>query len=135
MNALFGEDIVEPGVAIRVYPAFVIGQMYGGMPAFAIFAELVPGGWRIVPSPGSFIAYIGPDTGCCALLLLLHLDRSVICKDGRACTNIPTDGISQRLQKLCGLSNPAGQSGAVKVNPVAFHDLALAIQRAMIRIL
>lgn len=94
MNALFGEDIVEPDVAIRADPALVVGQMFGGIPAFPIFAKPAPGGWRIVPSSSSFIAHIGPGARGRAFFPGLHLDWGVIRKDGRACVNKPTDGLT-----------------------------------------
>lgn len=134
MDVLVGEEVVEPGVPIHMDPALVVGQMLGGMLAFANRAELVPRSWGRLAIPWPFIPDIGPDEGCYTLLFGLHLDGRVIREDGCACPNMSTDGVGQRFQKLCGLPDPSCQSRSVKIDPLALHDLALPIQRAVVRV-
>jgi len=102
--------------------------------AFPVFAEFVPGCWRIAAGPWPFIAHIGPDARCRAPLFGLHFYRRFVREDGRARTNVPTDGVGQWFQKPRGLPDPTCQRGAVKIDALPLHDLALPIQRTVIRI-
>ncbi len=43
-----------------------------------------------------------------------------------------TDGICEGLQQSGGLADPIGQGGAIQIEPLAFEDLALTIQRKMV---
>jgi N-methylhydantoinase B/oxoprolinase/acetone carboxylase alpha subunit len=46
-----------------MHPALVAGEMFGGVLAFTVNREAIPGGRRVRPEPRSLIANIGPDSG------------------------------------------------------------------------
>jgi hypothetical protein len=58
-------ELVEPGIAVRVHPALVAGQMFCRVLALAVDGELIPGsGWRAVgsgASPWPFIPCVCPE--------------------------------------------------------------------------
>ena len=137
MNLAGSIEIVEPGIAVRVHPALVVGQMLCRMLALSIDGELIPCRRWIIARPGPLVADIGPDTGglCSALAGCLHLDRGVIRKDRLPALNMAPDRVGQRLQQCRRFANPVGQRRTIKVNAVSIEYLALPVERTVIGIL
>ena len=119
-----------------MHPSFKAVEMLGGVLAFAVDGELVPGCRWIRPEPRPLVTYVGPDPGCLgsAVARGLHLERCVIGEDRRTAQHVPADRIGQRLQKGCRLTDPVTERRPVKVDAFALENLALAIQGKVISI-
>ncbi len=130
-------ELVEPGIAVRVHPALVPGQVFGGVLALAIDGELIPCRWWVGAAPWPFVANIGPDPGGLAFAgaLHLHLQGGVVGKDRLAALNMAPDHISQWFQQCRRFADPVGQGRAVEINAVAIEYPGLAIEREVIGIL
>ena len=107
-----------------------------GMRPAPVFGELIPGRERHIAAPRAFIAGIHPEPPGLGLACAgcEHVDGRVVGEDSFAPQDMFADGVSQWGQKCRCLANPVRESGAVKVEPVTFEDLALAIKRQVIRI-
>ena len=109
LDIFLGKYVVEPGITIRMDPAFERGEMSRGVFAFTVRTELVPScGW-IAAAPRAFIPDIGPDPSRGALLLSLHSDRSIVSEDRLTRADISPNNIRQRFQKLRRLPDPSRQ--------------------------
>ena len=83
--------------------------MIGGVFAFAVCAEPVPGGGRVIAAPGPLIPNIRPNAGRGALLLRLHLDGRVVGEDGLSGPDMATNRVRQWFQQRRGSPHPIGQ--------------------------
>jgi len=102
------EDIVVPGIIVRMHPAEVAIKVAHGMLLLSVDGKLIPGcGW-IAAGPGPLIANIGPDPGGLGLLVprTEHFDWGIVRVNGDATFYISGDGLSQRRQKRRGFANP-----------------------------
>ena len=97
MNLILGEQVVEAHVAICMEPSLVLAKVIGGMLALPVRAELIPSCRGITAGPRPPVTHIGPDACGCAFLPGLHLDGRIVRENSLSLTNMPPDGIGQRL--------------------------------------
>ena len=104
---------------------------------FPISREAIPRCRRRRAAPGALVAGIGPEPGGLgsARAGRQHPDRRVVGEDRLGREHVPPDGVGQRLQQGGGLADPVGERGAVEVQPLAFEDLALAVERQVVGVL
>ena len=128
-------EIAEAGIAIRVHPTGIAGQMSDWPRAFAIDGELIPSCGRSLTAPGAFIPDIGPKARRYGLTRGLHLHRRIVGKQRLSALDMTADGVCQWFQQGRCLTNPIGQGGALQIYAIAFEDLALAIEWQVIGVL
>ena len=124
-------EVLKAGIAVGMHPPAEAGEVVLRMLPLPVAREAIPCRWRRAPVPWALVAGIGPEPGGLrpARAGGQHADRRIVGEDRLGREHVPPDGVGQRREQRGGLADPVGERGAVKVEPVAFEDLGLAIER------
>lgn len=126
-----------------MHPAIEAFEVIGGVGAFPVDRELVPGRRRCGAEPGALVADIGPHSRglgapvtpsrrmrafACRAAGSLHLDPGVIGEDGLTGAHMTGDGVGKRFQQRSRTSDPIGKCRTIKIDAFALVDAGLAIE-------